>query len=104
MSSLNNGDQIVDDTDLSLLDRTNFQTLDNAPIEQVDAFVGQVDELGEDKVHFARNPYVRLGVGAAFLAFVLGFGGIFMLGKKGPQVAEGGRDRRDTGADNGVRP
>lgn len=81
-------DQITDDTDLSLVDRTNFQTLDSTPVQEVDAFVGQVDELSKDKVHFARNPYVRLGVGVAFLFFVLGFGSLFMLGGKDSQVSE----------------
>ncbi|MEM6453018.1 MAG: hypothetical protein AAF703_22210, partial [Cyanobacteria bacterium P01_D01_bin.105] len=85
---MNDPNFITDDTDLSLLERTNFQTINRVDSNAVDAFVDDVDALRQDRVHFSRSPYVRLGLAAAGGTLFLGLGMLLFSGNQDTQVAE----------------
>ena len=50
---------IKDDTDLSLLERTNFQVAPSSDGKETDEFVDDVEALGRDEVGLARSPWMR---------------------------------------------
>ncbi len=75
-------DYIPDDTDLSLLDRTDFQTVDRTSPDAVNEFVSDVEKLEDQTVHLSRNPYVRVGAVLGLTFFALGFGLMFSLGSR----------------------
>jgi Bacterial conjugation TrbI-like protein len=79
-------DFIRDDTDLTLLERTNFQVVSTDNGKQVDDFVDDVEELGKDKVSIARSPWVRIGVAVGLSSFILGFAYILSTGGNNKQV------------------
>ena len=74
-------EEIRDDTDLSLLERTNFQVVPPSNGREVDSFVDEVEELGKDEVGPARSPWVRIAIATALGSFVLGLGFMLSLGK-----------------------
>jgi hypothetical protein len=76
-----NNDFIKDDTDLTLLDRTNFQTISPKATNVETEFTKDVEtELEKDTVGLSRNPWVRIAIAVGFGSFVLGFGYILSLG------------------------
>ncbi|MGB3766575.1 MAG: hypothetical protein WA947_08445 [Phormidesmis sp.] len=80
---------IRDDTDLSLLERTNFQVVSTDNGKEADNFADEVEELGRDDVEPARSPWVRIGIAVAAGSFILGLGAMLSLGdKKGEQVVK----------------
>ena len=84
----NHTDFIQDDTDIGLLERTNFQSIDTVDPDKVDSFVDEVEAIDRDKVHLARNPWVRIGAGLTLAFFALGFGLMSSLNNRKSQVAE----------------
>jgi hypothetical protein len=88
-------DFIRDDTDLTLLERTNFQVVSPNNGKEVDDFVDDVEELEKDEVGLARNPWVRIGVAVAVGSFILGFAYILSIGGDNKQVAVKSTEKPD---------
>ncbi|NJM99854.1 MAG: hypothetical protein HC800_24375, partial [Phormidesmis sp. RL_2_1] len=75
---------LEDDTATCFSDRHNFQTLDYTNQKKVNEFLeGNNTEAGKQPL--AKNPWVRIGIAVAFIAFTLGFGALFMLGGDKPK-------------------
>jgi len=87
---------IKDDTDLSLLERTNFQVAPSSDGKETDEFVDDVEALGRDEVGLARSPWMRIALAIGAASFALGFGFILSLGKgNSGQVAVESTDDSD---------
>lgn len=84
--------QLKDETSYrSLSEDNDFQTVDltkEKTDSQARTFVDEIDELADNRVHPARNPFIRLALGGGVLAFLLGFGIITHLGGRNEPVAE----------------
>lgn len=77
---------IQDDTNLTLADQVNFQTVDVEPTAG-DDFANRVAEEYSDKRPLHESPYLRIGLAVGAIAFVLGFFAIWPGGDKPATVS-----------------
>ena len=83
--------EIGDDTGLNVADSVDFQEISYTDDESVRQFLdGNEDVTKPHRMSVEKNPWVRIGIGCAGLAFVLGFIVVFSLGRNTAEVAEDG--------------